>query len=117
MRTVQFYGVTTFTTGIFKTWYGMGDPVGAILQTRQYLVECCCLLLMVVLSAFQGGNRNITMETRGSQPALSFELNGWKAVAAFFGLFSYPPPVFSIGVYFTRLTAYGMVIPTPSIPG
>ncbi len=27
--TVQYFGVQTFTTGIFRTWYGLGDPAGA----------------------------------------------------------------------------------------
>lgn len=27
--TVQYFGVNTFTTGIYRTWFGMFDPVGA----------------------------------------------------------------------------------------
>lgn len=27
--TVQFFGVATFTTGIFRTWFGLGDPAAA----------------------------------------------------------------------------------------
>ena len=27
--TVQYFGVSTFTTGIFRTWFGMGDPISA----------------------------------------------------------------------------------------
>ncbi|AWL12340.1 putative sulfate transport system permease protein cysT [Saliniradius amylolyticus] len=27
--TVQYFGVSTFTTGIFRTWFGMGNSVGA----------------------------------------------------------------------------------------
>ena len=38
--TVEFFGVSTFTTGIFRTWYGLGD-----LQTAAQL--CSFLLLFV----------------------------------------------------------------------
>jgi iron(III) transport system permease protein len=24
--TVQYFGVSTFTTGIFRTWFGLGNP-------------------------------------------------------------------------------------------
>lgn len=27
--TVQYFGIDTFTTGIFRTWFGLGDPVAA----------------------------------------------------------------------------------------
>ena len=27
--TVQYFGVSTFTTGIFRTWFGLGDPAAA----------------------------------------------------------------------------------------
>lgn len=27
--TVQYFGVSTFTTGIFRTWFGLGDPASA----------------------------------------------------------------------------------------
>ncbi|CUS48474.1 MAG: ABC-type iron(III) uptake system permease component FbpB [Idiomarinaceae bacterium HL-53] len=82
--TVQFYGVTTFTTGIFRTWYGMGDPVGA-LQLASILLSAVVILMVVERisrrqSKYHNGNR-------GSQPARPFELNGWKAVAAFSACF------------------------------
>ena len=37
--TVQFFGVQTFTTGIVRTYYGFGDPVGAA-QLSTLLLGC-----------------------------------------------------------------------------
>ncbi|HAD48961.1 MAG TPA: iron ABC transporter permease, partial [Idiomarina sp.] len=28
--TMEYFGVTVFTTGIFRTWYGIGDTQGAL---------------------------------------------------------------------------------------
>ncbi|NJK62826.1 MAG: iron ABC transporter permease [Synechococcaceae cyanobacterium SM2_3_1] len=39
--TVDYFGVQTFTTGIFRTWYGMGERVAA--------TQLAALLLMLVL--------------------------------------------------------------------
>src|SRR3546814_15224863 len=30
--TVSYFGVTTFTTGIYRTWFGMGQPIAAAQQ-------------------------------------------------------------------------------------
>ena len=41
--TVRFLGVNTFTTGIFRTWFGLGDVAAA--------AQLACLLLVLVLMA------------------------------------------------------------------
>ena len=43
--TVQFFGVQTFTTGIVRTYYGFGDPVGAA-QLSALLLGCVFFLVV-----------------------------------------------------------------------
>ena len=43
--TVQFFGVQTFTTGIVRTYYGFGDPVGAA-QLSTLLLGCVFFLVV-----------------------------------------------------------------------
>ncbi|MFU8877172.1 MAG: ABC transporter permease, partial [Wenzhouxiangellaceae bacterium] len=42
---VQFFGVDTFTTGIYRTWFGLGEPVAAAQLAA-------CLLVFVLLLLF-----------------------------------------------------------------
>ncbi len=44
--TVQYFGVTTFTTGIYRTWFGMGERVAAA-QLASYLMIFVVILLII----------------------------------------------------------------------
>src|SRR5690606_14905474 len=44
--TVQYFGVATFTTGIFRTWFGMGNQVAAA-QLAAMLTSFVLLLLVL----------------------------------------------------------------------
>lgn len=44
--TVQYFGVTTFTTGIFRTWFGLGDAAAAA-QLAAALMGAVLLLILV----------------------------------------------------------------------
>ena len=41
---VQFFGVDTFTTGIFRTWFGLGEPAAAA-----QLAACLLMFVLVLL--------------------------------------------------------------------
>ena len=43
--TVQYFGLTTFTTGIFRTWFGLGNPVAAA-QLAAVLLSTVFLLIL-----------------------------------------------------------------------
>jgi iron(III) transport system permease protein len=78
--TVQYFGVQTFTTGVFRTWYGLGDPVGA--------AQLSALLLgfVLVLMALERGSRRHARYHQTSQRHQSIRrhrLHGWWAAAAF----------------------------------
>lgn len=44
--TVSYFGVSTFTTGIFRTWFGLGSPTGAA-QLAAVLMGFVLLLVVV----------------------------------------------------------------------
>lgn len=44
--TVQYFGVDTFTTGIFRTWYGLGDSVAAAQLSAMLLVMVFALVVI-----------------------------------------------------------------------
>ena len=44
--TVEYFGVTTFTTGIFRTWFGLGDATAASQLASLLLVFVFVLIIM-----------------------------------------------------------------------
>ncbi|MCG5513363.1 ABC transporter permease [Ectothiorhodospira shaposhnikovii] len=47
--TVQYFGIPTFTTGIFRTWFGLGDP-GAAAQLAGIMMTF--VLVLIVLERY-----------------------------------------------------------------
>lgn len=82
--TVHFYGVTTFTTGIFRTWYGMGDQVGALQLASILLSAVIVLMLIERISRRQSRFYNAGRTDHRIRP---LQLRGWRAVAAFLACF------------------------------
>lgn len=74
--TVQYFGLSTFTTGIFRTWFGMGSPTAA----AQLSAVLMTFILVLVLTEQWSRNRSRYFHTsnrysRIPQP----RLRGWKA--------------------------------------
>ncbi|MCC5854361.1 MAG: iron ABC transporter permease [Idiomarina sp.] len=78
--TVHFFGVTTFTTGIFRTWYGMGDPIGALQLASILLSAVVVLMLVERISRRQSKYHHAG---RSQQPARPLQLSRSKAWLAF----------------------------------
>ncbi|MGI0152700.1 ABC transporter permease [Pseudidiomarina sp. WS423] len=72
--TVAYFGVTTFTTGIFRTWYGLGDLNGALQLAGMLLVAVIALMFLERWS-----RRQARYDQRSSRPAQPFQLHGAKA--------------------------------------
>ncbi|MCU0886965.1 MAG: iron ABC transporter permease [Rubritepida sp.] len=77
--TVQYFGLRTFTTGIYEAWFGMADR-GAASQLAAVLLLCVGLLLALE-QASRGGRRFHPMTTRHA-PFSAVPLRGWRAAAA-----------------------------------
>lgn len=74
--TVQYFGVNTFTTAIYRTWFGFGDRIAAS-QLATMLLGF--VLLLVVLERWARGRRRFGGVGRQKRPAPAFPLRGWKA--------------------------------------
>ncbi|MGQ4878005.1 ABC transporter permease [Billgrantia sp. LNSP4103-1] len=76
---VQFFGVDTFTTGIYRTWFGLGEQVAAA------QLAACLLLFVIVLVLLERGSRGKRQyfhTTNRYQQLPEFRLSGWRAPAA-----------------------------------
>ncbi len=72
---VRYFGVTTFTTGIFRAWFSLGDPPAAI------RLSGCLLLfvfLLILLERAQRGRARFDEGTAKYRPVVRYELNGWQ---------------------------------------
>ena len=77
--TVQYFGVNTFTTGIFRIWFGMGNSAAAA-QLSAVLVTFVLMLLMLE----KYSRRKIQYYYLGvkTQKPARIQLRGFKAVGA-----------------------------------
>ncbi|RZM76013.1 ABC transporter permease [Leptolyngbya iicbica] len=77
--TVQYFSVPTFTTGIYRTWFGMGERLAA---TQLASVLLLFIAVLIVLERFSRRQARY-YQGSGSQPSLSqFQLGGVRAIAA-----------------------------------
>ncbi len=78
--TVQYFGIQTFTTAIYRTWFGMGDRVGA----AQLASALLAFVFLLVAMEHWSRSRQAFYDTSGRalkpQPV---PLRGWAAVVAF----------------------------------
>ena len=73
---VEHYGVPTFTTGIFRTWYGMGD------QTVAMQISACLFLFVALLVFSQqrmikGKSSNPTSDYKQNKPIKLLGFRAW----------------------------------------
>ena len=83
--TVQYFGIDTFTTGIYQAWFGMGDR-GAASQLAAVLLLCVGLLL--ALEHVSRGGRRFHPMTSRQPPFRPVPLKGvkrWLALLACLG--------------------------------
>lgn len=70
--TVKYFGVDTFTSGIFRAWFSFGD-----INTAIYLSAILTLfvLILIWLENFQRGNRNWTSQAKSTRPSIRIRPN------------------------------------------
>jgi iron(III) transport system permease protein len=78
--TVQYFGVQTFTTAIYRTWFGMGDRVAAAQLSTALLVVMFTLLALERVSRGQARVYHTSRRYRRLAPT---PLAGIHAIAAF----------------------------------
>ncbi|WCN08053.1 ABC transporter permease [Marinomonas mediterranea] len=77
--TVQYFSVTTFTTGIMRTFYGFGDLAGAA-----QLAGILLLFVSVLILTERYSRRKIQYHSSGLRKTSQrlIQLSGWKGAAA-----------------------------------
>ncbi|MBM3564965.1 MAG: iron ABC transporter permease [Alphaproteobacteria bacterium] len=78
--TVKYFGVATFTTGIFRTWYGMNSAVAASQLSAILMVFVLSLIVIERASRRQG---RVHHTSQRHQEIRRFRLSGWRAAGAF----------------------------------
>ncbi len=76
--TVQYFGVDTFSTGIYRTWFGMGERLAASQLAAVLLLFIFCLILLEQWSRRQ----TRYYHTSSSERFSSYQLRGGRAAAA-----------------------------------
>jgi len=77
---VRYFGVTTFTTGIFRAWFSLGDTPAAIRLSALLLGVVFALILA---ERWQRGRARFDDISARARPVVRFRLTGWKKVGAF----------------------------------
>jgi iron(III) transport system permease protein len=103
---VKYLGVSTFTTGIFRAWFGLGDLDAAIRLAAFLLLVVFAVL---TLERLQRGRRSVAPSAEMERPLEPYRLRGWAAAAAFTAcavpvLFGFLIPVAQL-VYWAARTA------------
>jgi iron(III) transport system permease protein len=77
--TVDYFGVPTLTTGIYRTWFGMGERAAAA-----QLASCLLAFVLLVLWLERRSRRGFEHSSRGSRrnTLLTYSLTGTRAVSA-----------------------------------
>ncbi len=77
--TVQYFGITTFTTVIYRTWFGMGDRIAAAQLATALL---CFVLALLVLERSSRGSRRFGRTSKRERIIGAKRLAGWRAACA-----------------------------------
>ncbi|MCV6636841.1 iron ABC transporter permease [Candidatus Albibeggiatoa sp. nov. NOAA] len=82
--TVQYFGVDTFTTGIFRTWFGL-DDVSTAAQLAALLMVFVFALILLERGSRRQARYDHTSNRHGELPR--YQLHGIKALIAWFSCF------------------------------
>jgi iron(III) transport system permease protein len=104
--TVSYFGLQTFTTGIFRAWFSMGDPVAAAQLSAMLLGFVFLVLLVERVTRARAGFHNTSHRKRLRN---LYRLRGWRAALAV--LFCGTPLVLGFllpsGILFKLATSQG----------
>jgi len=77
---VQYFGITTFSTAIFKAWFALGDVDTAIKLSG--LLMSMVILILIIEKLFRG-RKKFSYTTTKVRPIARIQLKGVKALVAF----------------------------------
>ncbi|MBE9068705.1 iron ABC transporter permease [Leptolyngbya cf. ectocarpi LEGE 11479] len=79
--TVDYFGVATFTTGIYRTWFGMGAQVAAAQLSAMLMVF---ILVLIVLERWSRRQAKYYQAKNSTQRPQPYSLSGIRALGAVF---------------------------------
>lgn len=99
--TVQYFGLATFTTGIFRTWFGLGDPAAAA-QLSAVLMSFVFVLILLERWSRRRARFHHTSTRYSHLPR--YQLHGWRRLGAIVGCtipvaFGFLLPALQLGVW------------------
>jgi iron(III) transport system permease protein len=77
---VRYFGVPTFTTGIFRAWFSLGDGPAAVRLAGALLI---LVFTLVLVERLQRGRARFGDPAGRSRPLVPYRLSGARAVLAF----------------------------------
>ncbi len=85
---VQYLAVSTFTTGIFRTWFGLGEPIAAAQLSASLMLF---VLALILFERSSRGGRKFHHTSRRYRALPRYELTSYAAAWAFLACFT---PIF-----------------------
>ncbi|MDJ0951223.1 MAG: iron ABC transporter permease [Alphaproteobacteria bacterium] len=79
LGTVQFFAVDTFTTGIYRTWLGLGEPTAAAQLSAILMIF---VFALIALERSSRGGAGFHQATQTYRPLPQFVLRGRRALLA-----------------------------------
>lgn len=79
--TVAYFGVDTFSVGIFKSWFGYGNLAEAI---NLAMIMLLLVFILLFIEAHIRAKYRFISSTHSSKKANKIKLKGWQNVIAFF---------------------------------
>lgn len=77
---VKYYGVSTFTTGIFRAWFSLSDINSAIYLSALLMLF---VLVLILMERYQRGRARFDSNVSANKPIRRYHLKGFKLWAVF----------------------------------
>lgn len=101
--TVAYFGVSTFTTGIYRTWFGMGN-----LQAASQLASMLCVFVFILLVLEKHSRKHASRFQSRQGNSVSAKAKSGKVGAGLFVL-CLLPPLFGFIIPFAQLLYWALV--------
>jgi iron(III) transport system permease protein len=106
--TMDYYGVSTFTTGIYRTWFSLGDENSALHLSSILLTF---VFILIIIEKASRGKSQYVNTSQKSRKLKTKELNGMRSLYAFswcsiFAVIGFIVPVIQLFVWLLETYDY-----------
>jgi len=100
---VKYFGVSTFTTGIFRAWFSLGDSYAAAYLSA---ILMAFVFVLIILERWQRGRAGYDAGTLSTKPIRLYKLQPWQKLLAFIACLF--PFLFGFGIPFLQLVSWSI---------